>query len=188
MSHLRPGITTLTLVACVAFAGKADAHDAPHPTPAEAIAIADAWAAKDVPELPNHCSGGRLNVTYGDYGTGASGWAEGWIPMEGGHRWDHAKCDVTIVPGLHPAGECWVRAHELMHFVIGPQHEGPLDRAHPGAIACYTTDFHSVTADDDPAGEVVVVRSRKAIARTIRYRRTMAKIKARAFLRAAHGR
>lgn len=184
MTNPHQTLTTLTvaLVVCLAGAQAAEAHDTP-PTPAEAIAIGDRWVAAAAPGVPNHCARGALKVTYGNLGGGGIGWADGWVS---GNVWDYAKCDAVIVPGLGPRMECWVRAHELMHFVIGPEHVGPLAPGSPGAAECFGHDH--ATPDHDRSTSLTFIkkaRTRRQIARSMRHRRTMAKIRARAAIRAA---
>lgn len=166
-----------------------------HPTIAESLAIADRWAAQDAPGRPNHCAGGNMRLDFvpqitfdaDDDGPGeptvlnALGVAWGWAPDGvGGWRWDHTLCHASIRSTLTPGERCYVIAHEVMHFVIGPEHVGPLDPMHPGAVECF--------AQPAPAAEPRkrVTRSPAQIARSIRYRRAQAKIKARAFARAIH--
>lgn len=113
------------------------------------LQIADAWAA-EFPQHPNYCSGGRMNVEfvegiYHDYdGSGPQppqrmnvwGAAYGWDWNGSAWFWNPALCQAKVVAGLHPVDTCRVIAHEVMHFVIGPEHHGPLDPAHPGAVGC----------------------------------------------------
>lgn len=166
-----------------------------HPTVADSLAIADRWAAKDAPGLPNHCAGGNMRLDFvaqitfdaDDDGPveptvlNAGGVAWGWArDGVGGWRWDHTLCHASILSTLAPAERCYVIAHEVMHFVIGPEHVGPLDPMHPGAVECF--------AQPAPATEPHkhVKRSRRQLARSIRYRLAQAKIKTRAFARKVH--
>lgn len=130
-------LTSLALLALLAFPSTAPAaHSIEHN-----LQIADAWAA-EYPQHPNHCSGGRLSLTFKpDLGTlsdGRPAWglAYGWAPSGSGWVWDATACRAEILEGLSPVDTCRVIAHELMHFVIGPEHVGPLDPSHPGAVAC----------------------------------------------------
>ncbi|MDP8908029.1 MAG: hypothetical protein M3N47_02700 [Chloroflexota bacterium] len=104
---------------------------------ARALEIADRWAAKDAPHHVNHCAGGRMALTFADEPMVGSpmvdGFADGWAWDGVVYRWDHAACRATIRSGMPTERTCEVIAHELMHFVIGPQHVGPLDPRHPGA-------------------------------------------------------
>lgn len=152
------------------------------PSLAESLVIADRWAATAAPGHVNHCSGGRLNIeTKPELGTVEDGrpiWglANGWVlnAAATAYEWDHARCAVTIRADLTPEHKCWTIAHELMHYVIGPEHVGPLDPRHPGAVQCYA----------QPALVVRVRRSRAQIVRSLRFRRIQAKIRARALARA----
>lgn len=145
-------VLVLIIAACAAAAPSAGAHE---PTVADALAIADRWAARDAPGLPNHCAGGNMRLTFVEQimfdrdGAGpeppqvldAQGVANGWVPDGlGGFRWDYTACDATIMDSLSARDRCSTIAHELMHFVIGPEHVGPLDPQHPGAVECFAGD------------------------------------------------
>ncbi|MGH2897907.1 MAG: hypothetical protein ACRDMZ_04480 [Solirubrobacteraceae bacterium] len=145
-------LMVVAVAVVVVSPASAVAHE---PTVAEALAIADRWAARDAPGLPNYCAGGNMRLTFADQimfdrdGAGpaepqvlaARGVAHGWVADgAGGFRWDYAACDATIVNGLGAQQQCWTIAHELMHFVIGPEHIGPLDPRHPGAVECFAGD------------------------------------------------
>jgi hypothetical protein len=112
------------------------------PTLAESLVIADRWAAKEAPAHANHCSAGRLRISFeadpraGD-GTPALGLAPGWAWTGSQFVWDSARCVVVIRAWMTPEATCAAVAHELMHYVIGPEHVGPLDPAHPGPRECY---------------------------------------------------
>lgn len=105
----------------------------------DATAIADRYVATVAPGIPNYCAAGNLRVTYTtDAPPTADGWANGWIPDGfGSSQWDHARCDIGLRAGLSPERDCWVRAHEILHFVLGPEHTGPLAPGAAGATACY---------------------------------------------------
>lgn len=126
------------LLATLALAAPAAAA----PSVAESLAIADAWATETVPELPNHCSGGRLAITWDSaavdaVSTSSAGFADGWAWNGHAWEWDHARCTATIRAELQGTVQgCRVITHELLHSVIGPQHEGPLDPRHPPPPAC----------------------------------------------------
>lgn len=154
-----------------------------HVTEQRAIEIADAWAARDAPAHPNYCAGG--NFVFTPDPTIATAVADGWLPWNGvSYEWDYAACRGRYNPALDQPGReadrCAARAHELMHFVIGPEHVGPLDPDHPGATECFHQPQRAVRRR--------AKRSRAQIARSIRYQRTRARIEARAFMRAAHAR
>lgn len=125
-------------------------------TLAESLRIADRWAESDAPGHVNHCSGGRLNVsTRADLGTLQDGrrilgQANGWVLDAGtnSYVWDHARCQVAIRADLTSAQRCRTIAHELMHYVTGPEHVGPLDPRHPGAMECYAE--HRVVSGREP--------------------------------------
>lgn len=131
--------------AVLVFAPRAEgAHSVAHD-----LQIAEAWAA-EYPQHPNHCAGGRLALTFVDTIThdpdgegpapaqalNAWGVADGWAESAGTFVWDYAACRARILSGLDPVQRCRTIAHEAMHYVIGPEHTGPLDPAHPGAVAC----------------------------------------------------
>lgn len=157
-------IVTLVIMMVLLIAAPASSS----PTEVEAFAIADRWAAQ-FPQHENHCSGGRMTITYEDTSP-FLGWANGWIPNGlGGYRWDYTRCSASIMTGLKSADRCWVIAHELMHFVIGPEHVGPLDPRNAGAVECYR----------QPTAKSKRKRSRREIARSIKFRKTMARIHAR---------
>lgn len=106
----------------------------------DSLAIADQWAARTVPHLPNHCAGGRLSIAWVALrtvdGFDILGTADGWRWNGHAWEWDHAACEVTIARGQGVLSKCEILVHELLHFVIGPQHEGPLDPRHPAPPAC----------------------------------------------------
>ena len=184
----RLALVVATLALAVPAAG-ASAHSS-GPTPAEAISIADRWAAKDAPGLPNHCAGGRATITRSSAavereealtGLNILGFADGWVWTGEQFVWDYTRCTWTTREELSPADQCAVDAHEQMHYVIGPEHVGPLDPRHPGPVECYT---HS---EPRPAARRKRARRTQAqINRSIRYRRTQARIKARAAMRRMH--
>lgn len=168
-------IVTLVIMMVLLIAAPASSS----PTEAESLAIADRWAAQ-FPQHENHCSGGRLRITWDSarveseakragIGGFARGFADGWTWTGTEHVWDYTRCTVTIRADLPAADRCWVVAHELMHYVIGPEHVGPLDPEHPGAIECYR----------QPTAKPKRKRSRREIARSIKFRKTMARIHAR---------
>ncbi len=166
------------LVVLANLPAQASAH-----TPEESAAIADRWAMTEVPHLPNHCSGGRLKITYEVVNSEGIGWAHGWVWDGFQFVWDYTKCEASIIPGLSTEDDCAARAHELMHFVIGPQHVGPLDPRHPGPVECFYN-----TPKADPVATKRVRRSSKQIARTIRFRKAQARIKARVAMKRLHAR
>lgn len=155
----------LIAVAVLVAAAPAGAHEL---TPADAVVIGDRFAA-EFPQHVNHCSGGRLAVTY-DATLEHRGVANGWVldTTTNTWRWDPTRCMATLRPGMPAEEECWVRAHELMHFVIGPEHVGPLDPRHPGAVECFHGDAHRAfeaamavaAAEHAPAPRRLSARSR----------------------------
>lgn len=175
----RPAYALLASLAVVAFATPTASAG---PTPEQAAEIADRWIAAEAPGVANHCSG-RMTFTYGRLDSRAAGWALGWIldPMTNGPAWDHRKCEAVIAPDMTAAAECVTKAHEQMHFVLGPDHVGPLDPRHPGARECYAPAFIPTTTRTTSGR----VRTRKQIARSMRYKRQMAKIRARKIARLA---
>jgi hypothetical protein len=131
--------TLVALVALLAVAGPAGAAG---PSLADSLAIADRWAANAAPGHANHCSAGRLRISFAEDprladGGPAVGLAYGWAWNGREFVWDTTRCVVTIRAWMTPLATCVAIAHELMHFVIGPEHVGPLDPAHPGPRECY---------------------------------------------------
>lgn len=179
MTRLAGLIVTLWLVGLFA-AAEAMAV----PSREEAVAIADRWAA-EFPQHPNHCSGGRLRVAYSpdlgrdENGAQTGGFADGWTWTGQQWAWDHGACRVTLLAGMALDDECWVRAHELMHFVIGPGHAGPLDPRHPGALECYAHRAQPAVTARRAHRKVKRKRTQAQINRSIRHRRAQARIKAR---------
>lgn len=134
---MRLVLSLLVLAAFLAFPATAKGQSA-GPTLQESFAIADRWAAKDAPMHPNHCAEGHVTIEFRplvDSGGMAHGWF--WNPWTQQHEWDYTACNMTIAAGMTASQTCWAIAHEIMHFVIGPQHDGPLDPAHPGAVECW---------------------------------------------------
>lgn len=112
--------------------------------------------------------GFTYNPTSGSY-VGANG------------RWDWYidRCEFTVDPALQGCARRDVVRHEIGHFIYGPSHDGPMA---PEVLAAASYCKPPVP-DARPVVHVAsrhVKRTRAQIARSLRFRRTMAKIWARA--------
>lgn len=183
-------LATLFTVVIASLPAQATAHPT-GPTPQEAIEIADRWAAKDAPAHVNYCAGGRSTITRSnaviDAVNGmALGFAEGWYWTGTTYAWDSTRCTWTTRENLSAATQCMVDAHEMMHFVIGPEHVGPLDPQHPGPVECFT---HAEPLPEPPIATPKRVRRTQAqINRSIRYRKAQARSRTRSTMRRLHAR
>lgn len=138
-----PKILLALLVAFCAAPATALAHPQDPAILAESYAIADRWAASVVPDLPNYCANGKLDIEWvADDGTPRGGAAHGWVfdAATGKDVWDHTKCKASIEIGLSEGQTCYAIAHEQMHFIWGPEHTGPLDPASPGPVECWAAE------------------------------------------------
>lgn len=100
-------------------------------------AIADAWIAQVAPNYVNHCVGEKMQYSYVFLDSNVLGVADGWVLQDNVWVWDHTKCQSRIQPKLGLEHQCEVRAHEKMHFVLGPKHEGPLALETEMAPGCH---------------------------------------------------
>lgn len=186
--HLRTYLIA-TLAATVLVPATAQAS----PTIAQSLEIAERWVAANAPSHVNHCAGGRLSISFDNSTATAS--AHGWVPDgRGGFRWDHTRCLISIATDQSAEQICGHIAHEMMHFVLGPEHVGPLVQGSYPHDECYgptvlpraaQTLRHDGHYEDHKPYTVKVkkARTRKQIARSMRYKRLMAKIRARRALR-----
>lgn len=171
------------LVATVLLAFPASAS-AQQLTVAESIQIAERWAAQQAPGHINHCSNGRLQLAFDPTPSAPGepvGLAHGWVTDgNGGWVWDNMRCIVTIRADQTPEQICGYIAHEVLHFVLGPEHVGPLAEG-VAPPECYAPTW--VLPDTESAKpryeRVAKRRTRAQIARSMRYKRQRAKIRAR---------
>lgn len=127
-------LAALISILLFSFVGQANAYL----TEQEIVQISDAWVTQNTPAGKiNYCVNGNLRITYEKTNDQGIGWAHGWILDDGGQPvWSPSKCDISIQPGLSSVDRCKVRAHEIMHFVNGPQHDGPLSPDNEVASEC----------------------------------------------------
>lgn len=165
---MRAVVAVLMILMSMLAAAPASARER---TVAESLAIADRWAAQVAPGVPNYCAGGKLRLHFVDAirsdpdGAGpapaqvvnALGAANGWAADgAGGWRWDPAACSADIVAGRPLPEVCTTIAHELLHFVLGPEHVGPLAPGYASPPECA------------PSPEYVARRARRLLIEDIR--------------------
>lgn len=134
----RVGVVAAAVVAALLLATPASADRAP--TLAEALVIADAWAAKVAPGNVNRCAG-RLHVEWtGDLGRldgrRVRGEAPGWALVDGEYVWDSSRCVVRLLASGDAFEHCYDLVHEELHYVVGPEHVGPLAPDFPRVPPC----------------------------------------------------
>jgi hypothetical protein len=184
--HRRFYLLIITLAALTGSALSASAAGA-NPdaaTVAEALRIADRWAARDAPGHTNHCAGGNLRLTFSNAAVDreatragiparqVEGVADGWVWTGAAWGWDYTRCTATVREGLSAPRTCRAIAHELMHYVIGPAHVGPLDPRHPGALECNQLLPEATLTASGKAHRHR--RTKTQIARNLRYKRRAA--------------
>lgn len=181
---------SLALLLAALAPSAARAHEG-GPTEREAIEIADRWAASQAPGHVNHCAGGARAVVRSDELIAAeternpprqgvlTGYADGWVLVNNRFVWDHTRCSwvTRAYTGHHAARQrCADDAHEMMHYVIGPEHVGPLDPRHEGPRECWTHRSHRPKS-----------RTVEQIKRSMLFQRRVAKIRARRVARRMRG-
>lgn len=134
----RVGVAAAAVVAALLLAAPASADRAP--TLAEALAVADAWAAKVAPGNVNRCAG-QLRVEWtGDLGyldgRRVRGDAPGWVLVGGEYVWDSSRCVVRLLASGDAFERCYDLVHEVLHYVVGPEHVGPLAPDFPHVPPC----------------------------------------------------
>lgn len=187
-------LLAILFIVLATLPAQAHAHST-GPTELESIWIADRWAAKEAPGHVNHCANGQAAITRSSAAIDAEaarsgrslfGFADGWVWNGTKYAWDYTRCTWTTRENLGPEQQCATDAHELMHYVIGPEHVGPLDPRHPGPVECFT---HSEPVPTTTVRKNKRVRRTQAqINRSIRYRKAQARARVRAAMKRLHAR
>lgn len=186
-------IALLAALATLALTAPANATPGHGPLEADVQAAHDYWASDvcgrqwvitpDAPENRTLQGGAATGIAFTHNPLGGSFEANGT-------RWDWhiERCEFAIDAQAHGCTRRDLIRHEIGHFVHGPGHEGPMA---PAALAAASSCLEPVSAHAEPAAEPKrvkpkrVKRTRAQIARSLRYKRQMAKIRARAKARAA---